>query len=653
MKTQKLFLSIVYLMATTPVWSNEINDALDCHNLTFETGGNASWFVQTSNTASTASAMQTGRISGSEESWLRTEVTRAGTFTFKWKASCEKKWDKLFFQFNDAELAEISGNSEDWTVVTCAVETAGTYTWKFMKDASTDKYNDCAWLDCVTWMAPVNVVFNGNGGVVNGNDAKYYQGYAYGVLPSAVRAHHDFLGWFTDANSGVQVNPSDLVGNDDITLYAHWNHRMYTVRFDLGEYGERTGGGELIQSVGEGESATAPLVSGDASGKNFIGWDIDFSVVSQDIVVHALYQIQTVEIVVSSAHGNLEGNFQFDCGDNVSLSAPSEILDGKTKYVCTGWRTTDASLSGASATASFIAKNDLTLTWLWETYDYVDVGVVGYGSTSCTSGWVLRGQHLSIDGVPVMTPLENESMLSGWKVNGEFIRNPGIDTGAYEIEITRPTTVEVQFETYAHFYKPRANVLESPVNLYSGIVLIDTDGEPSIKMGNGETIRNGTVENGVARFEFSGLTIANGCDVWISGSRPLLIASTGDMRIDTAFKLMNGVCGAGIGGSSQINVGTGGSGGPVTSGGAGGTGGRGGQYGNGTSGRTGTSGSDGFDGGIGVDGCDGTVGWKSTSGYRNNVVSNGGEAGTLGGKGARAHGGYGGSGGLGSSSGTS
>jgi uncharacterized repeat protein (TIGR02543 family) len=297
MKIRNFILRFIGILTTFVAQAGAINDALDCHNLIFETGGDAPWFVQTSNTASSVSAVQTGRIAGNEESWVRTEVTRPGTFTFKWKASCEKKWDKLFFQYNDVELAEISGNSEDWSVVTCAVENAGTYTWKFMKDSSTDKYNDCAWLDCVTWKAPVNVVFDGNGGTVDENEAIYYQGYAYGVLPNAARAHHDFLGWFTDVDKGTEVVSTDLVGNDDITLFAHWNHRTYTVRFDLGEYGERTGGGELIQSVGEGESATAPLVSGEANGRNFIGWDIDFSEVSQDIVVHALIGFKRLKLL--------------------------------------------------------------------------------------------------------------------------------------------------------------------------------------------------------------------------------------------------------------------------------------------------------------------------------------------------------------------
>ena len=654
MKIYKLISSVVCLIATAVAHATGINDALDCHNLAFETGGNAPWFVQTSNTASTAFAMQTGRIAGNEVSWLRTEVSRPGTLTFKWKASCEKKWDKLFFQFNDVELAEIYGNSEDWTVVTCAVETAGTFTWKFKKDGSTDKYNDCAWLDCVTWMAPVGVSFNGNGGDVGQTDVTYYQGYEYGVFPTAVREYHDFIGWYTDADAGLQVVPTDLVGGDDIVLYAHWHHRTYTVQFDIGEYGEHTGGGALIQTIGEGEAAIAPLVSGDASGRDFLGWDIDFSSVTQDIIVRAVYQVKQIEVTINSAHGDLSGAYQFDWGDIVNLTAPHEIVDGGTKYVCRGWTTTADDFSGTGNEVSFAAKENLTLTWLWDTYDYVNVTVSGFGTTSCVSDWILRGRKLNINGVPATAPLERESLLSGWKVNGEFIRNSGIDTGSCEVVVSQPMSIEAVFETYAHFYKPRVSgTFENPVVLPSGVVLIDTDETPSIKTGNGELIKSGNVENGVARFEFSSLTIESACDVRITGSRPLLIASTGDMKIDAAFKLMDGVCGAGIGGPSQTNVGAGGRGGYGTSGGSGGAGGRGGEYGNGTSGRTGVSGDDGRDGEAGIDGVDGMGGNESLPGYRNNTIANGGPAGVFGGKGTKVRGGYGGSGGQGSSAGTS
>ena len=306
----KYFLAIL-LSITSYAYATEINNALDCHNLVFETGGNAPWFVQTSNTANTASAMQTGRIADEEKSWISTEITRPGTFTFKWKASCENKWDRLFFQFNgNEELAVISGNT-DWVVVTCAVHNVGTYTWKFEKDESNSAYNDCAWLDCVEWKAPVSVTFRGNGGSVGQNDTIYYQGYAYGILPSATLNHHDFLGWFTDAEFGTKVVEGDVVGDDDIILYAHWHHRTYTVQFDLGEYGERVGGGELTQTIGEGESAIAPLVSGDASGRDFAGWDVEFSNVTHDIIVHALYQVQQVEVIVNSSHGNLAGTHQY------------------------------------------------------------------------------------------------------------------------------------------------------------------------------------------------------------------------------------------------------------------------------------------------------------------------------------------------------
>lgn len=48
-------------------------------------------------------------------------------------------------------------------------------------------------------------------------------GQAYGVLPTPVRQGYDFLGWFTDPNTGTEVTASDTVSiTADQTLYAHW-----------------------------------------------------------------------------------------------------------------------------------------------------------------------------------------------------------------------------------------------------------------------------------------------------------------------------------------------------------------------------------------------------------------------------------------------
>ena len=82
------------------------------------------------------------------------------------------------------------------------------------------------------------------------------------------------------------------VTTDDLTVTENYN-AIYTVTFDLGSYGTRTGGGALTQTVGNGESAIAPEVSG-ISGWVFTGWDVDFDSVVDDLIVTAQYEPEIV-----------------------------------------------------------------------------------------------------------------------------------------------------------------------------------------------------------------------------------------------------------------------------------------------------------------------------------------------------------------------
>ncbi len=63
-----------------------------------------------------------------------------------------------------------------------------------------------------------------------------------------------------------------------------------TVTFDLGEHGSRIGGGELVQTVAEGAAAIAPQVV-VTNGLTLIGWDADFSCVTNDLTVMARYAV--------------------------------------------------------------------------------------------------------------------------------------------------------------------------------------------------------------------------------------------------------------------------------------------------------------------------------------------------------------------------
>ena len=66
-----------------------------------------------------------------------------------------------------------------------------------------------------------NVIFNPNGGSVNETRRGIATGYKVGTLPIPTRSGYDFLGWFTEANGGTQVNETTII-TEDITFYAHW-----------------------------------------------------------------------------------------------------------------------------------------------------------------------------------------------------------------------------------------------------------------------------------------------------------------------------------------------------------------------------------------------------------------------------------------------
>ena len=79
----------------------------------------------------------------------------------------------------------------------------------------------------------------------------------------------------------------------DFEMISDSGKTCYKVAFDLGEGGERVGGGKLIQAVDEGNAAVAPEVQ-TKEGWQFNGWDKDFSSVSNDLKVAAVFAQKTV-----------------------------------------------------------------------------------------------------------------------------------------------------------------------------------------------------------------------------------------------------------------------------------------------------------------------------------------------------------------------
>jgi len=92
--------------------------------------------------------------------------------------------------------------------------------------------------------------------------------------------------------NGTLVNSSEYQTGavvEDCTVQASFNELLYTVNFDLGDYGYWQDGPDLSQQVRWGEAAQAPNFR-VAEGWHFAGWDSDFSRVVAPLTVTANYQ---------------------------------------------------------------------------------------------------------------------------------------------------------------------------------------------------------------------------------------------------------------------------------------------------------------------------------------------------------------------------
>lgn len=108
------------------------------------------------------------------------------------------------------------------------------------------------------------------------------------VLITPKKEGYEFDGWFSDEDLNFIFKLSDLSMPTDendiiIDVYADWSIQKFTVDF--------MDDGKLILSrtVAYGSSAREPRDT-FKSGYRFIGWDKDFSCVTSDMVVNAIYE---------------------------------------------------------------------------------------------------------------------------------------------------------------------------------------------------------------------------------------------------------------------------------------------------------------------------------------------------------------------------
>ena len=127
--------------------------AVDNTSLSFTTGGDAQWSVQTKTTHDNVDAAQSGTISNEQSTWMKTTVSGPGNVSFWWKVSCEEACDCLEFLVDGEQKAIISGTYGDWEQVSISVSGSGDHVlaWNYRKDISVSAGSDCGWVDQIAW----------------------------------------------------------------------------------------------------------------------------------------------------------------------------------------------------------------------------------------------------------------------------------------------------------------------------------------------------------------------------------------------------------------------------------------------------------------------------------------------------------------------
>lgn len=193
----------------------------------FYTGGDAQWTEVSSPTTAGSFAFKSGTIGHGKTNWMEKTVSGPGRVTFYWRPSSEMDCDICMFSVDGEEQRRISGVSNNWTCVNCAIDDSGEHTlrWTYAKDGNTVKGSDCVWVDDIKWQPQVSVTLDGNGGTTYGWiswGVKKYVGDRFSYLPSPSRTGYRFDGWFSARNGGERVDANTVVTASLTVLYAHW-----------------------------------------------------------------------------------------------------------------------------------------------------------------------------------------------------------------------------------------------------------------------------------------------------------------------------------------------------------------------------------------------------------------------------------------------
>ena len=140
----------------TAVWRQPT--LAEAAGLTVTTGGDAEWIVDTTTWTDDVSA-RSGAVTNGQSSWIETQVSGAGTLSFRWNVEGGIHRNTPFAYATVVVDGEQQGQehlTDGWKSQELTIEGAGTHTirWTYQRTSArpvAEGKRDCAWLNTVTW----------------------------------------------------------------------------------------------------------------------------------------------------------------------------------------------------------------------------------------------------------------------------------------------------------------------------------------------------------------------------------------------------------------------------------------------------------------------------------------------------------------------
>ena len=222
-------------------------------------------------------------------------------------------------------------------------------------------------------LATYTITYENTEGVTNLNPTTYnINSETINLINLNDRESHLFVGFYTSLTGGTKVTQIVKGSYGNVTLYARWEIREYTVKF----YNDST----LLkeETVSYGLSATAPDAPAK-TGYTFTGWDKAFTNVKQNLNVYTTYQINSYTVSLSSVGTIIDS---FSVNYNASITEPDDPV--RTGYSFGGWYKEELLTNPFNFETELMPANNITLYAKWTINSYT-ISFNSNGGTSVTA----------------------------------------------------------------------------------------------------------------------------------------------------------------------------------------------------------------------------------------------------------------------------